>query len=219
MSNRVEVKICGITNTHDALVAARAGADMLGFNFYERSVRHIAPGEAATIIAQARKARPRLRCIGVFVDAAPASIRELAAEIDLDGVQLHGNEVSEDCRALSGLRVIKALRVHRDFDPAVVSNYDCDTILLDTWHPGHFGGTGERFDWSVAVEVRRRVDRLILAGGLNTKNVAEAIRRVRPDSVDVCSGVEDAPGRKNPEKIRDFITAVRKAALATEVST
>jgi phosphoribosylanthranilate isomerase len=219
MSNRVEVKICGITNTHDALVAVRAGADMLGFNFYERSVRHVAPREAAAIIAQTRKAHPAVRCIGVFVDAAPASIRELAAEVDLDGVQLHGNEVPEDCRTLSELRVIKALRVHRDFDPAVVSHYDCDTILLDTWHPGHFGGTGERFDWSVAANVRARVERLILAGGLDARNVAEAIHQVRPDAVDVCSGVEDAPGRKNAEKIEDFIDAARKAAIATEAST
>jgi phosphoribosylanthranilate isomerase len=217
MSNHVEVKICGITNTHDALAAVRAGADLLGFNFYERSVRHIAPREAATIIAQVRKAQPAVRCIGVFVDAEPASIRELAAEVDLDGVQLHGNEVPEDCRRLSGLRVIKALRVHRDFEPAVVSNYDGDTILLDTWHPGQFGGTGERFDWTVAANVRARVERLILAGGLDARNVADAIRRVRPDGVDVCSGVEDAPGRKNAEKIHDFITAARSTALATEV--
>jgi phosphoribosylanthranilate isomerase len=219
MNDRVAVKICGITNMNDALVAVRAGADMLGFNFYERSVRHIAPGQAATIIAQVRKAEPRVRCIGVFVDAAPASIRELAAEIDLDGVQLHGNELPEDCRTLAALRVIKALRVHRYFDPAVVSNYDCDKILLDTWHPGHFGGTGERFDWSVATNVRARVERLILAGGLDARNVVEAIRQVRPDAVDVCSGVEDAPGRKNAAKIHDFITAAQNTAGVPEVST
>jgi phosphoribosylanthranilate isomerase len=207
MSTRVEVKICGITNMVDAASAAAAGADMLGFNFYERSVRYIAPAEAATIIAQVRRARPEIRCIGVFVDAPPAFIRNAVSDLALDGVQLHGNEAPHQCRELSGIRVIKALRVHRDFDAAVVSHYACDTILLDTWHPGHFGGTGERFDWSVAAEVRPRVDRLILAGGLNAENVAEAIRRVQPDAVDVCSGVEDAPGRKSAEKIREFIAA------------
>jgi phosphoribosylanthranilate isomerase len=187
--------------------SAAAGADMLGFNFYERSVRYIAPRRPPAIIEQVRRSWPHLRCIGVFVDATPALIREIVADVALDGVQLHGNEAPDYCGALSGIRVIKALRVHRDFDPAVASNYDCDTILLDTWHPGHFGGTGERFDWGIAAEVRRRVDRLILAGGLNAANVAEAIRTVRPDAVDVCSGVEDAPGRKNAEKIRELIAA------------
>ena len=189
---------------------------MLGFNFYERSVRYIEPREAAAIIERVRGTQPHVRCIGVFVDATPASMREVVRDVGLDGVQLHGNEAPDYCVALSGIRVIKALRVHRDFDPAVASHYDCDTILLDTWHPGHFGGTGERFDWSVAAEVRRRVGRLILAGGLNAANVAEAIQKVRPDAVDVCSGVEDAPGRKNLDKIREFIEAARDAGVRAE---
>ena len=218
MSKRVEVKICGITNASDAIAATRAGADMLGFNFYERSVRFIEPAQAEAIVAQLRRTAPDVHCVGVFVDAAPAMIRERVAEIGLDAVQLHGNETPDYCAALAGLRLIKALRVHRDFDPAAVSNFDCDTILLDTWHPGHFGGTGERFDWSVAVEVRRRVDRLILAGGLNAENVGAGVHEVHPDAVDVCSGVEDAPGRKSAAKIRAFIEAVRHAAIAAEVT-
>jgi phosphoribosylanthranilate isomerase len=133
-------------------------------------------------------------------------------------VQLHGNEVPSDISALDGLRVIKALRVHRGFDPAVVSNFHCDGILLDTWHPGQYGGTGERFDWSVAADVRNRVDRLILAGGLNAANVTSAIAQVRPHAVDVCSGIEDAPGRKNAAKLREFMDAVRSASAPAEVA-
>ena len=201
MSNAVETKICGITTVGDATAAARAGADMLGFNFYERSVRYIEPREAVAIIERVRKLRPDVRCIGVFVDAPVRTIRALVSEIGLDGVQLHGNETPGDCGALQPIAVIKALRVHRDFDPAVAANFDCETIMLDAWHPGQFGGTGERFNWSVAAKVRGNVDRLILAGGLNAENVAAAIREVRPNAVDVCSGVEDAPGKKNPEKI------------------
>jgi phosphoribosylanthranilate isomerase len=218
MSSRAAVKICGITTAADADVAVRAGADMLGFNFYERSARFIEPARAAAIIRQVRSKRAEVQCIGVFVNAEPARIREFVAEVGLDAVQLHGYETPDDARALSGVRVIKALRVRADFDAAEANRYPCDAILLDAWHPAHYGGTGERFDWSVAADVRRCVDHLILAGGLNAANVAEAIRQVRPHAVDVCSGVEDAPGRKNADRIREFMAAVQSATVAVEVA-
>lgn len=209
----VAIKICGITNTADALASVAAGADMLGFNFYEGSRRFIAAEEAEAIIRQVRK-RGATSCVGVFVDAAPQEIRAVADRLGLDAVQLHGNEPPDHCKALQPLPVIKALRVHAGFDPGVASAFECDTILLDTWHPSELGGTGAVFDWSVAAEIRRSVPRLILAGGLNSANVAAGIRKVQPDVVDVCSGVEDDARRKNADAIREFVAAVRGATTA-----
>ena len=209
----VAIKICGITNTADALAAVGAGADMLGFNFYERSRRFISVEDAAAIIREVRKGGD-IKCVGVFVDAAPGEIRAIAHELSLDAVQLHGNEPPEYCRTLQPLTVIKALRVHAGFDPAVAVAFDCDTILLDTWHPNERGGTGAVFDWSVAAEIRKNVARLILAGGLHSGNVAAGIGKVRPDAVDVCSGVEDGPRRKNASAIREFVAAVKGATSA-----
>lgn len=209
----VAIKICGITNTCDALAAVDAGADMLGFNFYEGSRRFIKAADAADVIRHVRE-RGETKCVGVFVDAAPGEIREVAQQLGLDAVQLHGNEPPDYCRTLQPLRLIKALRVHAGFDPAVASAFDCDTILLDTWHANERGGTGATFDWSVAAEIRRNVPQLILAGGLNAGNVAAGIRKVQPDAVDVCSGVEDDPRRKNGEAIRAFVAAVKGAPAA-----
>lgn len=211
----VAIKICGITNTADALAAVGAGADMLGFNFYDRSRRFISVGDAAAIIREVRK-RGDTKCVGVFVDAEPGEIRGVAQELALDAVQLHGNEPPEYCHALQPLAVIKALRVHAGFDPAVASAFECDTILLDTWHPNERGGTGAVFDWSVAAAIRQTVPRLILAGGLNSGNVAAGIHKVQPDAVDVCSGVEDNARRKNAAAIREFVAAV-KSGMAAEL--
>ena len=213
----VAVKICGITSAADALAACEAGADMLGFNFYERSRRFVTPHAAAAIIKQVRERDADIQCVGVFVDAGPATIRSITAHAGLDAVQLHGNETPEQCRATAPLRTIKALRVHSGFDPSVPQAFPCEAILLDTWNANEPGGTGEAFDWSVAAEVRRVVAQLILAGGLNAANVAEAIRQVRPDAVDVCSGVEDAPGRKSGPRMREFINAVKNANAVTAI--
>jgi phosphoribosylanthranilate isomerase len=209
----VATKICGITTAADAFAAVDAGAEMLGFNFYSGSRRVIAPAEAATIIRAVRK-RGRAECVGVFVDATVEEIRETVERSGIDCVQLHGNETPDYCERLRPLSVIKALRVHAGFDPGTVDAFKCDTILLDTWHPNERGGTGAVFDWDVAAEIRGRVARLILAGGLNVQNVAAAIRKVRPDAVDVCSGVEDNARRKNAQRISEFIAAVRKATVA-----
>ena len=209
----IGIKICGITNTMDALASVSAGADMLGFNFYERSRRFITAEDAAEIIRHVRK-RGDTKCVGVFVDADPGEIREIAQRLGLDAVQLHGNEPPDDCRTLHPIPVIKALRVHAGFNPAVASAFDCETILLDSWHANERGGTGATFDWSVAAQIRRSVPQLILAGGLNAGNVAAGIREVQPDAVDVCSGVEEDPRRKNGEAIRAFVAAVKGATAA-----
>lgn len=209
----VQTKICGVTNAPDALAAVDAGAEMLGFNFYPKSRRFIEPHEAAAIIRRVRQRAP-VQCVGVFVDAEPQEICEIAAQSGVDAVQLHGNEGPEYCHILRPLRVIKALRVHAGFDPAVARQFECDTILLDTWHPNEPGGTGAAFDWALAAEIRANVERLILAGGLTPANVAAAIHQVQPDAVDVCSGVEETPRRKSAGRMREFIEAVRAATLA-----
>ena len=209
----VATKICGITNVEDAFAAVDAGAEMLGFNFYDGSRRFIDPDDAGAIIRSVRK-RGRAECVGVFVDATPDEIREIAARSGVDAVQLHGNETPDYCDMLRPLSVIKALRVYTGFDPALVAAFKCDTILLDTWHPDERGGTGAVFDWDVAAEIRRNVARLILAGGLTVRNVASAVRKVRPDVVDVCSGVEDSPRRKNATQMREFMHEARNAAVA-----
>jgi phosphoribosylanthranilate isomerase len=212
------VKICGITSAADAVAAVEAGADMLGFNFYTRSARFIEPASAAAIIGQVRSKRANVHCIGVFVNEESMRIREIAHDAGLDAVQLHGDETAEDIEALAGLRVIKAWRVGDQFDAAVISTFRCHGILLDSWHPGVYGGTGEQFDWSIAADVRRRADYLILAGGLHAGNVAAAIAKVQPCAVDVCSGIEDASGRKNGDKLREFMHAVAGAKRMTEVA-
>ena len=209
----VATKICGITSVADALAAVDAGAEMLGFNFYNGSRRFIDPENAAEIIRAVRE-RGRAECVGVFVNATPEEVRRLAARSGVDAVQLHGDETPDYCEALQPLSVIKALRVHPGFDPALAAAFPCDTILLDSWHPNERGGTGAVFDWEIAAEIRRNVGRLILAGGLSVKNVALAIRKVQPDAVDVCSGVEDSARRKNATRIREFVDEVRNAAVA-----
>ncbi len=210
--NRVQVKICGVTTIDDALTAAHAGAEMIGLNFYERGRRYVSPERALSIIETVRRTGSAVQFVGVFVDAEPAEMRGIADELQLHAVQLHGNETPDVCGELHPLRAIKALRVYSGFDPEVATRFPCDTVLLDSWNANERGGTGESFDWAVAAEIRRLVPRLILAGGLNAENVAAAIQQVQPDAVDVCSGVEDAPGRKSAEKIRSFIEAVRNAA-------
>jgi phosphoribosylanthranilate isomerase len=187
---------------------------MLGFNFYRGSRRFIDPTEATAIIRRVRQ-RGSAQCIGVFVDAEPEEIRAVAETTGIDAVQLHGNEGPDYCEKLRPLSVIKALRVHAGFDPEVACKFGCDTILLDTWHPNERGGTGAVFDWAVAAEIRRRVSRLILAGGLTPENAAAAIRQVQPDAVDVCSGVEENPRSKSADRMREFVAAVRSAELSS----
>ncbi len=209
----VRVKICGITNLEDALMAAEAGADALGFNFYPKSPRYIEPARAREIIEHLP---PLVVPVGVFVNEHDLeTLGRLVAEVKLAAVQLHGDESPEFCRQVaSRWRTIKAVRVGPDFDPAELDRYRrAHAILLDAERPGAYGGTGERFDWDVAQRARSRVSFLILAGGLSPENVAQAIERVRPDAVDVCTGVEAFPGKKDPEKVRAFIAAVREAEV------
>jgi phosphoribosylanthranilate isomerase len=200
------VKVCGITNLEDALAAVEAGADMLGFNFYARSPRCVSPAEARKIIEGLPGG---VSCVGVFVnEPEPADVERIAREAGLDAVQLHGDETPEYCQSLRGLTTIKALRVGADYHVESAAPYGTDAVLLDAYVAGERGGTGHTFDWALAALTRERVPRLFLAGGLTPDNVAAALAAVRPYAVDVCSGVETAPGRKSPELMRRFVKAV-----------
>jgi phosphoribosylanthranilate isomerase len=200
------VKVCGITNLEDALAALAAGADLLGFNFYARSPRYVSPVEARNII---ERLPDSVSCVGVFVnESTPAEVERIAREAGLGAVQLHGDETAEFCQGLRGLTTIKALRVGADFNVESAAAYDTDAVLLDAYVAGARGGTGHTFDWTHASLTRERVPKLFLAGGLNPDNVAAAVAAVRPYAVDVCSGVETAPGRKSPELMRRFVKAV-----------
>ena len=199
------IKICGITNSGDALLAAELGAHALGFIFYKKSPRYVAPDKARHIIGQLP---PFVATVGVFVDEDASQVREIASLTGLDWIQLHGGESPDYCRSL-GRRVIKGFRVKGQEIYGQLTEFQGATqaFLLDTYKPGTPGGTGETFDWQLAREVRK-CGPIILAGGLTPENVAEAIRIAQPAAVDVASGVEAAPGKKDPEKLRAFFGAI-----------
>lgn len=201
---RVRVKICGVRSLEDAEASIEYGADALGFNFWPKSPRYIAPEAARSII---EKLSPLVSCIGVFVNEAPERVIDIASYTRINAAQLHGDESPEYCLQVSNLKMIKAFRVGTDFDLDQIKDYRINSVLLDTKVKNNYGGTGERFDWKIALEAKRFAP-IILAGGLNAENVAEAINFVRPSGVDVCSGVESEPGRKDVRKIKDFMAAV-----------
>lgn len=197
----VKVKICGITSPEDALTAVEAGADALGFVFYKESPRHIFPEEAARIISLLP---PLVQVVGLFVNEEPEIVNQVSRLCRLGLVQLHGDETPDYCRRIEQ-RVMKAFRVRTltCLDP--ISDYRPATCLLDAYSPSFYGGTGTRFNWEIAQEAVRRGYQIVLAGGLTPDNVAEAVRKVWPYGVDVSSGVESAPGKKDAEKVRQFI--------------
>jgi phosphoribosylanthranilate isomerase len=201
----VKIKICGITNLEDALLATDLGANALGFIFYPKSPRYVAPDAAREIIAQLP---PFVVSVGVFVDEEAAVVQELAAQVGLDWIQVHGQESPDYCRNL-GRRVIKGFRIKdesslKDLEPFQGA---VQAFLLDAYKKGQVGGTGETFDWRLAREATR-YGQIILAGGLNPDNVAQAIQVAQPQAVDTASGTEASPGKKDPEKLRTFFRAV-----------
>jgi len=209
-SKRLFVKVCGITCPEDALLVAEAGADAVGLVFWPRSPRCIDVA-AARRIAEALPAS--VVRVGVFVDTAAHDLARLADEACLDLLQLHGSEPPEALVALPR-RAWKAVGVGPDFVAADALRYEgrAAGILLDTLGAEAPGGTGRTFDWSLAREVRKGASFLVLAGGLDPENVAAAIAAVRPDGVDVSTGVESSPGRKDPGRVRSFIQAARRAS-------
>jgi phosphoribosylanthranilate isomerase len=227
----LHVKICGITRLDDAVAAIGAGADMLGFNFYALSARYVKPAACAQIV-EALRARGLGACtVGVFVNARAAEIIELAQRCRLDLAQLHGDEPPELLRMLNaeGVRAFKAIRlpkgrgddgaegreremeaIRRFLFPMPCSDAQVPSLLADAGQAGRYGGTSETGDWAAAAEIAARSP-ILLAGGLTPENVAAAIERVRPWGVDVASGVEASPAKKDARKLAAFVAAARQA--------
>jgi phosphoribosylanthranilate isomerase len=203
----VKVKICGITSAEDALAAVDAGADALGFMFYAPSPRCVTGEVAARIIHQLP---PFVAKVGVFVNPTAEEVRQAMADCGLDTLQFHGEEPPEFCRQF-GLKALKAFRVQGPDTLKALPHYSDLTWLLDSFVAGTRGGTGNSFNWDLAAQVVRMGGRVILAGGLTPENAAEAVRKVRPYALDVSSGVESMPGRKEAAKVRAFIAAARGA--------
>ncbi len=198
------VKICGITNREDALAAVGGGASALGFNFYGKSPRYIAPEEAARII---KDLPASIWKVGVFVNERPEEMERIRAAAGLEVLQLHGDEPPDALPR--GVRVWKALRVGASFEASAMDAYDAEAFVLDT--PSElYGGSGRTFDWAKA---RHRTKKIILAGGLDAENVRAAIRLARPWGVDACSRIESSPGHKDYARMVRFL----KAALSESV--
>ena len=205
----VRVKICGITNWADARLAVDAGAGALGFNFYPPSARCVTPAQAWGII---RRLPPFVEAVGVFVNWSFDAVEAMARAVRLGAVQLHGDESPAAVAEFAGTRpVIKAFRVHRRFRPEILARYGrAAAFLLDGFSEGLRGGTGRQFDWGIARHARR-YGRIILAGGLGPENVARALLEVRPFAIDVCSGIEAKPGKKDPARLRELMREVEVA--------
>ena len=205
------VKICGVTRVEDAQAAARAGADFLGINFWPTSKRHVG-AEAAAQLARAGRIRGAM-IVGVFVDATLTTIVEAARVASLDVIQLHGDEPPGFCaevRAATRLRVWKAVPVAAAEDVAGLERWPVHAVLLDAATPAR-GGSGQTIDWTLAARAAQAGERpIVLAGGLDPGNVAAAVGAVKPWAVDVASGVESAPGIKDPARIAAFVRAVRE---------
>ncbi len=199
----VRIKICGITNIEDALLAIDLGADALGFMFYKESKRYIKPEKAHNIIL---KLPPFITTVGVFVNQELDDIRNIKEESGFDVFQLHGDESPDFCKNFE--RTIKTIRVKEDINPKEIEPYPVQAILFDTYSTKGYGGTGESFRWEILKSLNTS-KKIILSGGLTPENVAQAIRTVNPYGVDVSTGIEEYPGKKNLEKIKKFIEAAR----------
>lgn len=201
----VKLKVCGITSLADALAAVSCGAEYLGFNFYPKSPRYIAPEAARALVERLPSG---VVSIGVFVNAAsPETVLDLMRQSGVQFAQLHGDEDAAYCAAVGAERVIKALRVSDDFDVHCVQQYPATAILLDAYDKKLYGGTGKTANWTLAREAAR-LTRIFLAGGLSPDNIVEAIRAVEPFAVDVNSGVERAPGVKDAKKLQALKQAI-----------
>lgn len=204
---RTKVKICGITRLPDALAAVEAGADALGFMFFEGSKRTIAPAAAVKII---RALPPFVAKVGVFVNASAETVRATVAECGLDTLQFHGEETPEFCHQFAPLKVVKAFRIQNAESLKPLPDYAVDAWLLDSYVAGQRGGTGEKFNWDLACQAKELGRPVVLAGGLTPENVADAVQQVWPFGVDVSSGVESAPGQKDAGLVRRFVEIVRE---------
>lgn len=207
----MKVKICGITNLEDAIAGSELGADALGFIFVKSSPRYIPPEHAEHII---KELPPFITKVGVFADATKDEIREIVYHTHVNCLQLHGSETPEFAKDFD-IPVIKSFRVTNGFNTSILSKYTVSAFLLDTFVKDQLGGTGKTFDWNIAIEAKK-YGRIILAGGLNEYNVLEAIKTVQPYAIDVNSGAESTPGKKDVEKLKRLFDIIGK--LKTEIS-
>ena len=204
----VKIKICGITNMEDGVWVANIGADYLGLIFAKESKRKVNLEKAQEI---AKAIPPYIKKVGLFVNEDPKIVDKILAECQLDLVQFHGQESPDYCSQFKGkTEIIKAFRIKDEESINQISLYDVDFYLLDTFVEGKYGGTGQAFNWDLAIQAKQFGRPIFLSGGLNPDNVVEAIKKVEPYAVDVSSGVESSPRRKNIELMREFITKIRK---------
>jgi phosphoribosylanthranilate isomerase len=202
----MRVKICGITNAEDAVMAADSGADAVGFVLYPESPRAVDPADVKRMIA---KLPPFVTTVGVFANTDEGEVGRIAEQCGLDVIQLQGDETPDYCLRL-GPRVFKAVRIHDLSSVKTMPRYKVRAFILDTYRKEAMGGTGKTFDWNLAIEARK-FGRIVLAGGLTPSNVRRAIDLVRPAAVDVSSGVEEKIGKKDPNKTRQFIEEAKMA--------
>jgi phosphoribosylanthranilate isomerase len=203
----IQIKICGITNKEDALCAAKLGATALGFIFYPPSPRNIKPADARKIVSVLSD---ELVKVGVFVNESVTEVKRIVEYCGLDMIQLHGDESPAYCREFPASQVIKAVQLKNDDDFNQASGYDVAAILVDSRHAGLYGGTGKKANWELACRIKNKKP-LILSGGLNEGNIAEAIKTVTPNALDINSGVEFKPGKKDHAKMARIFDIIRHA--------
>ena len=202
-----QIKICGITNKEDALCAAQCGAAALGFIFYPPSPRYIKPADARKIVS----ALPaELVKVGVFVNESVTEVKRIVEYCGLDMIQLHGDESPVYCRQYPAAQIIKAVELKNEADLVYANSYHVGAILVDSRHAGLYGGTGKKANWELAYRIKKKKS-LILSGGLNEGNIAEAIKAVRPNALDINSGVELRPGKKDHAKLARIFAIIRRA--------
>lgn len=226
MPRTVQVKICGLTNLADAMQATDAGADFLGFIFYPPSKRATTPAVVRQIVAELRQRPYCPTLVGVFVNESGPTVADLLDECDLDLAQLHGEEVPfliNDPRSILYGRCYKALRPQTMAEAEIEAEWFIaeapkvrPTLLIDAYHPHLYGGTGDLSDWEIGRQLAQTTSGLMLAGGLTPGNVWQAVREVQPFGVDVASGVEASPGRKDHTAVREFIAAAKEVVLPDE---
>ena len=200
----MRVKICGITNVSDALLCQTYGADAIGFIFYPESKRYIHPRDAAKIIDALS---PLIMKVGVFVNETPDHINEIALSTGLTTVQLHGYEKPEILKNLNR-SLIKSFRIQNNFDFRQLTHYKGCSLLLDSYSPDDFGGTGMTFNWNLIPEKLR--SKIILAGGVSLENIERIYKNIKPAAVDLSSSLEQYPGKKDPEKLKEFFLKIHQ---------
>lgn len=209
MSENTLVKICGLTNLEDTLAAIDLGADFLGFNFYPQSPRYLSYEKAKKIFEEIP---PNIFKVGVFVNEQYENIIDIAQLLELDYLQFHGDESPEFCNQM-GHPWWKAIRLENESDIEKISQYESEWVLIDAHVQGQYGGTGQKPDWELVKRVKNLGKKIFLAGGLNPENIQLAIATVQPYAVDVASGVESKPGKKDLKKMEDFVSKTKHSHL------